>query len=135
MLGTSIILYHFKVGNKRLDVVIESLGEKEYNLITTRGYKYNSPKYGIIEPENVYYVGELNFDNPEIINLADNLKIFPENGYKIYSSFDFENAELKTENGVLKLYDTYNPIKILKYKYCQIGKPKYIIIFKGFAKY
>ena len=134
-MGTSMILYHFKVGNKRLDVAIESLGEKEYNLITNRGYKYNSPKYGIIEPENVYHVGELDFDNPEIISLADNLKIFPENGYKIYSSFDFENAELKTENGVLKLYDTYNPIKILKYKYCQIGKPKYIIIFKGFAKY
>ena len=135
MLGTSIILYHFKVGNKRLDIVIESLGEKEYNLITNRGYKYNSPKYGIIEPENVYHIGELNFDNPEIVSLADNLKIVPENGYKIYSNFDFENAEIKTENEVLKLYDTYNPIKILKYKYCQIGKPKYVIIFKGFAKY
>ena len=46
----------------------------EYNLITNRGYKYNSPKYGIIESENVYYVGELNFDNPEIINLADKVE-------------------------------------------------------------
>lgn len=130
-----MILYHSKVGNKRLDIVIESLGEKEYNLINNRGYKYNSPKYGIIEPENVYHVGELNFDNPEIISLTNNLKIISENGYKIYSSFDFENAELKTENEILKWYDTYNPIKILKYKYCQIGKPKYVIIFKGFAKY
>ena len=130
-----MILYHFKVGNKRLDTVIESLGEKEYNLITNRGYKYNSPKYGIIEQENVYHIGELYFDNPEIVSLADNLKIVPDNGYKIYSNFDFENAEIKTENGVLKWYDTYNITKILKYKYCQIGKPKYVIIFKGFAKY
>ena len=130
-----MILYHSKVGNKRLDIVIESLGEKEYNLIANRGYKYNSPKYGIIEPENVYHIGELNFDNSEIISLADNLKIVPDNGCKIYSSFDFENAELKTENGVLKWYDTYNSVKILKYKYCQIGKPKYVIIFKGFAKH
>ena len=130
-----MIIYHSKVGNKRLDIAIESLGEKEYNLIKNRGYKYNSPKYGIIEPENVDFIGELNFDNPEVTILADNLKIVPENGYKIYSSFDFENAELKTEDGVLKWYDTYNPVKILKYKYCQIGKPKYVIIFKGFAKY
>ena len=130
-----MIIYHSKVGNKRLDIVIESLGEKEYNLIANRGYKYNSPKYGIIEPENVYHVGELNFDNSEVTILADNLKIVPENGYKIYNNFDFENAELKTKNEVLKWYDTYNPIKILKYKYCQIGKPKYVIIFKGFAKY
>lgn len=130
-----MILYHSKVGNKRLDIVIESLGEKEYNLIANRDYKYNSPKYGIIESENVYHIGELNFDNPEIVSLADNLKIVPDNGYKIYSSFDFENAELKTENGVLKWYDTYNPVKILKYNYCQIGKPKYVIIFKGFTKH
>lgn len=130
-----MIIYHFKVGNKRLDTVIETLGEKEYKFITSGGYKYNSPKYGIIEPENVHFIGELNFNNPEIISLADNLKIVPENGYKIYSSFNFENAELKTEDGILKSYDTYNPIKILKYKYCQIGKPKYVIIFNGFSKY
>lgn len=130
-----MILYHSKVGNKRLDIVIETLGEKEYNLINNRGYKYNSPKYGIIEPEDAYFIGELNFDNPEIISLANDIKIIPENGYRIYSSFNFENAELKTENGVLKWYDTYDPIKILKYKYCQINKPKYVIIFKGFAKY
>lgn len=130
-----MIIYHSKTGNKRLDVVIESLGEKEYNLIKNRGYKYNSPKYGIIEPENIYFIGELNFDNPEVINLTNELGIIIENSYKIYSNFNFETAEVKTENGVLKWYDTYDPIKILKYKYCQINKPKYVVIFKGFAKY
>lgn len=130
-----MIIYRFNDGNKKLDIVIESIGEKEYNLIKNRGYKYNSPKYGIIEPENVYHIGELNFDNQETIDLINNLKIIPENGYKIYSGFNFENAKVKTENGVLKWYDTYNPIKILKYKYCQIGKPKYVIIFKGLDKH
>ena len=114
---------------------MEVLSNDEFNLIYNRGYNYNSPKYGIIKIDENVFVGKLDFDNPKVLQYIYNLKIVPESGYRMYSGFNFETSEIKTEEGGLKWYDTWNDIKIMKYKYCQIGKPKYVIIFKGFAKY
>lgn len=113
---------------------MEVLSAEEFNLIYNRGYNYNSPKYGIIKTDDSVFVGELNFENPRVVAYINDLKIAPELGYRMYSGFNFENAEIKTEDGKLKWYDTWDNIKIMKYKYCQIGKPKYVIIFQGFAK-
>ena len=134
-MGTSVILSHFKSGSRRLDTVMEVLGSDEFNLIYNRGYNYNSPKYGIVKVDEDVFVGKLDFDNPSVLGYIHNLKIVPELGYTMYSGFNFETSEIKTEEGHLKWYDTWNDIKIMKYKYCQIGKPKYVIIFKAFAKH
>lgn len=112
---------------------METISEDEYKLIKRNNCRYKSPKYGLIDDENAF-IGKLDFDNESTISYINSLTLTNDLGFKMYSGFNFENAEIKTEDGKLKWYDTWNNIKIMKYKYCQIGKPKYVIIFQAYRR-
>lgn len=115
---------------------MEVITKREYELIRERNLNYNSPKYGIITHDSMMFVGKLNFENESLIkNAINSWKIIDDDkGFPIYSNFDFETATIKTENGKLMWHDTWNNVKVIKYKYCQIGKPNYVIIFKTMVR-
>ena len=116
-------------------VVIEAIEKEEFDTITNDTDCYISPLYGTISLTNAY-VGKIDFDNPEFINYIKSLKIFPDEGYRIYSNFNYNTAEIRTIEGIMKYYETWDNVKICKYKHCQIGKPEYGIIFtKTINKY
>ena len=79
-------------------------------------------------------IGELNFNNDFTINFINKFFEIREQGFFIPSTFDYETATISTTDGVMKGYDTWNNIKCIKYLHCQLGKPKYVIMFKIWQK-
>jgi len=112
---------------------METVTKEEFELIIKKHYKYNSPKYGLIHPDNCY-IGEADFTKKKLIDAIEYFGDNHENGVWINSKFNYNTAEVTTTDGVMKGYNTFNLSKIYKYKHCQIGKPKYIIIFKMLKK-
>lgn len=112
---------------------MEALSEQEYKLITLRHFDYKSPIYGLVKDERAF-VGELDFNNSNVISYINSLILTDNYGYKIYSGFNYENSDVTLKDGKLQWYETFDNIKIIKYKHCRIGKPKYVIIYQTMIK-
>lgn len=112
---------------------MESISEKEFKLLSDTNYNYNSPKYGIINRDDCF-ITKVNFEDNNFIDYINNIQLIKEEGFPIKTGFDFENSRIVTKNGKFTWYSTWDKLKVFKYKYCQIGKPNYVIIFNTFAK-
>ena len=52
----------------------------------------------------------------------------------IPTSFNYETATISTTDGIIKGAPTWNNVKYIKYLHCQLGKPKYVIMFRIWQK-
>ena len=59
-----------------------------------------------------------------------------ENGRAAYKLIEthYENSDVTLKDGKLQWYETFDNTKIIKYKHCRIGKPKYVIIYQTMIK-
>ena len=86
----------------------------------------------IVSPSKVLTYGDVDFDNDDDLDLFDrlNLKVDPFSGFAIPVDYDYEtHSHLKGKTGP-KFFQTWDNIKIIKFKHASLGKPKKIIIFK-----
>lgn len=86
----------------------------------------------IVTPNKVLTYGDVDFNSTEDLDLFDrlNLKINEFSGFSIPSSYDYNtHTYIKSNNGG-NFYQTWDNIKIIKFKHGCLGKPKKIIVFK-----
>lgn len=137
MLGTlkRIVLCHSDNCGKKLYTIMETLSKEDEDnieeLIKHKRHIYFKSVFGdIIDETSILTYGEIDINKKSDIELIKSLKLINEDyGNWIPSNFNYENATVKTEEGRIKEYSTFNPILNFKYCHCRLGKPKRIIIY------
>lgn len=131
--GTSIIICRSKGINGYIDTVIETVPEENYRSIKIGVTKHFSKKYNAVINDN-YILGELDFNNDNTVNLINDFFDIRDKENFVPTSFNYETSTISTTDGVIKGAPTWNNVKYIKYLHCQLGKPKYVIIFKIWQK-
>ena len=135
-LRKKVVLSRFNNGGKRESIIMEAITEKEEKRID------NSPKYfselrhelkngHVIEGNNIYCYGQIDFTNEDDLALIKRLDITYEGGNNwVESTFDYTTGTFQSVNGVAKGSVTYDPVLWAKYNHVLLGKPERIIIYK-----
>lgn len=142
VLGTQqrIVLCHSNTCGKNIYTVMEALSKKDEDnieeLIAHRRHIYFKNVFGEIIDENaILSYGEININKESDINHIKDLRLINENyGNWVPSTFNYNTATVKAENGIVKEYTTFNPILNFKYCHCRLGKPKRVIIYNVTTK-
>ena len=101
--------------------------ENAKNVVLT----YPNVKF-VIKPKDVIFYGNISFDDKsEDYAILKDLTWFNhlKFGVKLPSNYDFKNHTCRVTD-IIKYYDSYTPIDIIKFKYATLGKPKKCIIFE-----
>lgn len=123
------VYYMLEVLSKRDEDNIEEL------VANKRHVYYQNCMGDIIDERDILLYGNINLKNQDDIDELKRLKLInPDEGNWVYSNFNYENGTVKTVEGVLKRYDTFDIILNFKQKYCMIGKPDRVIIYKHYGK-
>ena len=114
---------------------MESLSKEDEDnieeLIAHRRHIYFKNAFGgIVDETTILTYGEINVTKQNDLNTIKDLKLINQDfGNWIPSSFNYNDATVKTEEGVVKEYTTFDPILNFKYCHCRLGKPKRVIIY------
>lgn len=119
-------------------IFMEAITEKVEQQIDKQGgaFQYRTLDGHIITDTNTYLYGEIDLNNPKDIKYLMRFKNAILNPYDYnqwyYTSFDYDTGEIKAndENIFKGINFIADPIKWFKYKYCILGKPERIIIYK-----
>lgn len=85
-----------------------------------------------IDNKNIFFYGEVNLNDPlEVQQIADFNLIDKDQKGMIYTRFNYEKGTFDLIDDQVKWGPTSNPIEWFKFKYCLIGKPKRVIVYKG----
>lgn len=137
VLGTlkRVVLCHSNNYSRKLYTVMESLSKEDEDnieeLIAHRRHIYFKNAFGgIVDETAILTYGEINITKQNDLNTIKDLNLINQDfGNWIPSSFNYNNATVKTEKGVVKEYTTFDPILNFKYCHCRLGKPKRVIIY------
>ena len=137
VLGTlkRIVLCHSDNYGRKLYTVMESLSKEDEDnieeLIAHRRHIYFKNAFGgIVDEASILTYGEINITKQNDLNTIRDLKLVNQDfGNWVPSSFNYNDATVKTEEGVVKEYTTFDPILNFKYCHCRLGKPKRVIIY------
>lgn len=137
VLGTlkRVVLCHSNNCGRKLYTVMESLSKEDEDnieeLIVNRRHIYFKNVFGgIVDETSILTYGEINITKQNDLNTIRNLKLVNQDfGSWVPSSFNYNDATVKTEEGVVKEYTTFDPILNFKYCHCRLGKPKRVIIY------
>lgn len=137
VLGTlqRIVLCHFDECGKKVYIIMEPLSKKDEDnieeLIAHKRHIYFKNNFGeIIDENNILTYGEINLNKKSDIELIEGLKVVnQDSGNWIPSTFNYDDATVLTQDGIIKKYLTFNPILNFKYCHCRLGKPNRIIIY------
>lgn len=137
VLGTlkRVVLCHSNNCGRKLYTVMESLSKEDEDnieeLIANRRHIYFKNAFGgIVDETSILTYGEINITKQNDLNTIRDLKLVNQDfGSWIPSSFNYNDAIVKTEEGIVKEYTTFDPILNFKYCHCRLGKPKRVIIY------
>lgn len=137
VLGTlkRVVLCHSNNFGRKLYTVMESLSKEDEDnieeLIAHRRHIYFKNAFGgIVDETAILTYGEINVNKQNDLNTIKDLKLINQDfGNWIPSSFNYNDATVKTEEGVVKEYTTFDPVLNFKYWHCRLGKPKKVIIY------
>ena len=135
-----IALCHFNNGGKKVYTVMEPLSKKDEDnieeLIAHKRHIYFKNVFGeIVDEINILSYGEIDLSKNSDIEHIKDLKLINEDyGNYVPSTFNYDKATVKSKDGRIKEYTTYNPILNFKYCHCRIGKPKRVIIYNVIGK-
>lgn len=129
IVGNKILLYRFKGERTHTSVYMEGLTQDEYDTIKNRPKSWLNRDNRKIDITDNTFIGKFNINDENFVNYLNSLFEIDEKGKFINSKFDFEASTISTTDGIMKGYPTWIPSKYIKYCYCQIGKPKYVIIY------
>lgn len=137
VLGTlkRVVLCHSNNCGRKLYTVMESLSKEDEDnieeLIAHRRHIYFKNAFGgIVDETSILTYGEINVTKQNDLNTIKDLKLVnQDSGSWVPSSFNYNDATIKTEKGVVKEYTTFDPILNFKYCHCRLGKPKRVIIY------
>lgn len=112
------------------DNIENKLDKKETFDILWNDHKYR------IKPRNVFCYGEINLNDEDDIELIYECNIsIPDSGIWVYSDYNYKTNTVKTRDGKLLQYTSFDNYKIIKQCYGMLGCPKKIVIFKVYAPY
>mgnify|MGYP003332628166 CR=1 FL=1 len=87
-----------------------------------------------ISPKNIFLYGEVNIDNKDdiaLINKHDIITLEIFGASNMPADFNYETGIITSdEYGTFKTTDTWNKLKWFKYKYCLLGKPNRVVLYK-----
>lgn len=135
-----IALCHFNNGGKKVYTVMEALSKQDEDnideLVAHKRHIYFKNVFGgIVDEANILSYGEINLNKASDIEHIKELKLINENyGNWIPTTFNYDKATVKTQNGIVKEFSTFNPILNFKYCHCRLGKPKRVIIYNVVGK-
>lgn len=137
VLGTlkRVVLCHSNNFGRKLYTVMESLSKEDEDnieeLIAHRRHIYFKNAFGgIVDETAILTYGEINVNKQNDLNTIKDLKLINQDfGNWVPSSFNYNDATVKTEGGVVKEYTTFDPVLNFKYWHCRLGKPKRVIIY------
>lgn len=142
LFNTQKIVMLSRSDKKDYGIFMEMISEEtEHNLDKQSNLKgeflYSTIRGKKVPSRDVYLYGEINLNNEKDIKYLDKFNKALLNPYDIanwyYTSFDY-NTGLITKDEVKNVFLGINfiadYIKWFKFKYCIIGKPKRIIIYK-----
>lgn len=137
VLGTlkRVVLCHSNNYGRKLYTVMESLSKKDEDnieeLIAHKRHIYFKNVFGgIVDETAILTYGEINITKQNDLNIIKNLNLINQDfGNWVPSSFNYNDATVKTEECVVKEYTTFDPILNFKYCHCRLGKPKRVIIY------
>lgn len=102
--------------------------EDEENIDITDSFIRNNSKDSIIiNKNNIYFYGEINFDDKNDIDVIRKHNLVD---IDLQHSWIPHNFKYSTAYGELSKAPTNNPIKWFKYIHCRLGKPRRIIVYK-----
>lgn len=121
---------------KGIDVVrLEAITEKEEERIDhSKAYFDGATTFCkgdkiIAQDKQILMYGEINFESKEDIKLIEKFNLIADNGNCIYSNVD-NDGSVRTVDGLLLWYPTFDKIEWFKYCHMLIGKPKRIIVYR-----
>lgn len=137
VLGTlkRVVLCHSNNFGRKLYTVMESLSKEDEDnieeLIAHRRHIYFKNAFGgIVDETAILTYGEINITKQNDLNTIKDLKLINQDfGNWVPSNFNYNDATVRTEGGIVKEYTTFDPILNFKYCYCRLGKPKRVIIY------
>lgn len=137
VLGTlkRVVLCHSNNYGRKLYTVMESLSKEDEDnieeLIAHKRHIYFKNAFGgIVDETAILTYGEINITKQNDLNAIKDLNLINQDfGNWVPSSFNYNNATVKTEEGVVKEYTTFDPVLNFKYCHCRLGKPKRVIIY------
>lgn len=137
VLGTlkRVVLCHSNNYGRKLYTVMESLSKEDEDnieeLIAHKRHIYFKNAFcGIVDETAILTYGEINITKQNDLNTIKDLNLINQDfGNWVPSSFNYNNATVKTEEGVVKEYTTFDPVLNFKYCHCRLGKPKRVIIY------
>lgn len=87
-----------------------------------------------ISPNNVYGYGAIDFsknsEDSDNIEDLDFLDYLTHNGVRIYANYDYETHTCISPKKYPMFYETWSPLKVVKFAHASLGKPERVIIFK-----
>ena len=137
VLGTlkRIPLCHSDNYGRKVYTVMESLSKEDEDnieeLIAHRRHIYFKNAFGgIVDETAILTYGEIDINKQNDLNTIKGLKLINQDyGNWVPSNFNYKNATVKTIEGIVKEYTTFDPILNFKYCHCRLGKPKRVIIY------
>lgn len=120
--------------NEEFSVILKPLTEEEEQRIDKSKLYYGEIRYyeskdKYIVGRNIYMYGEINLDDDNDLDVIERFDLVPKDFGKMLINFDYDKGTYTTENGIAKTTFTSDPIEWFKYCYCQIGKPKRVIVY------
>lgn len=114
---------------------MEAITEQQENRIDNSKTYYGNIRFErydgtIVQAEDIYLYGELDFNNPEDIHNIEYFNLINPDGEWIYSNIDYDKGNFTTIDGIAKQFQTWDALKWFKYCHILIGKPKRIIVYK-----
>ena len=135
-----IALCHFNNGGKKVYTVMEALSKRDEDnieeLVAHKRHIYFKNVFGgIVDETNIISYGEIDLNKASDIEYIKDLKLINEDyGNYVPTTFNYDKATVKVQNGVIKEYTTYNSVLNFKYCHCRLGKPKRVIIYNVIGK-
>lgn len=137
VLGMSLrtTLCHTSVGKDKYYVYMEPITEEQEKDIDEsaeyfKEYRFCREEFDV-QGKDIYMFGLLDINNEEDLNLIiSNNLINGNDGSWIISDFDYDTGAIRTRDGIMWKYPTYDPILYFKYCHLLIGKPERIIIYR-----
>lgn len=106
-------------------VFIKAITEKEEKAIDRNNYP--------IDTRNIFFYGEIDVTKDEDIRHITEANLVDRDGRgMIYSRFNYEKGTFDLIDEQVKWAPTSNPLEWFKFKHCLIGKPKRVIVYKGY---
>lgn len=121
-----------------MEEITEELEKNIDKQINIKGsFSYMTKDKTLVNSSNTYLYGEIDLNNKKDIDYLEKFKTAILNPYDIgnwyYTSFDYETGNItkdKDKNVFLGINFVSGFLKWFKFKYCILGKPKRIIIYK-----